>query len=237
MTRQTIRIAPNAPMVFVLDRSASMATRDCPEGMSRWDYARGALRQAIKHAIRQGRRVTLITVGRGVSVIDDATHVDVDDLLMGDNACWLGQAASEALWFAAPNDKRPGGGVVIIADGMPEQDTRVGQVFLSSNVVMRELFSRTVFLTVGKVPMDVQLFASLWPHYGTLEQALAGSETQYGGDPIGAFEAPGLHIVGDECANAEVTRGAGDLSACRQDTSTPTRAHASENVHPRRDNA
>jgi hypothetical protein len=175
-----IELAPTAPVVFVLDRTACMATRDCPEGIARWDYARGAIREAMVELRRQGRRTTLITFGRNVHLFEDATPEQLRLLSLGDVSRCTGQAASEAIYFAAQTNTRPAGGVVVISAGLPEDDTRVGRVMLGSKAIINQLFARTCFLTVGDVPLDVQLFASLWPHHSRLETVMAADKVNYG---------------------------------------------------------
>lgn len=182
-----IILHPAAPIVFAIDRTSSMNTRDCPDGMSRWEFARGAVREAINELRAVGRTVTLVLFGRVVQVIEDATASDLNYNQCIDDSCCTGQAASEAIYFAAPNGAKPQGGVIIISDGLPHNDTRVGRVFLSSPAVMRELFSRTIFLTVGQVPADVQLFASTWPNHNTLEAAMRGRATNYGPSDPGQY--------------------------------------------------
>jgi von Willebrand factor type A domain len=167
-----IELQRGASMVFVLDRTASMDTRDCPGGISRWEYAIHALDEAITHARSQGRVVTLITFGRYVHLFEDPTSETLDLLSHGDTSCCTGQAASEAIYFAASTPNRPAGGVVIISDGLPDQDTLIGRVLLGSPLAMAELFAQTCFLTVGQVPDDVKVFASLWPHHSTLEEVM-----------------------------------------------------------------
>lgn len=173
-----IELEPNAPMVFCLDRTASMDTRDCPEGLTRWHYALGALREAMNQGKRENRRMTLITFGANVHVFENVSATDLEYLTHGDAACCVGQAASEAIYFAAATPNAPQGGVVIISDGLPDQDTRTGRVLLGSPICMRELFDKTCFLTVGKVPKDVEVFASTWPHHARLEDVMASDVNQ-----------------------------------------------------------
>lgn len=173
-----IELAPEAPVVLALDRTMSMATCDCPEGRSRWEYSLSALREAMQELCSQQRRVTLMTFGRDVHVVEAAQPEHLDSLLMGDGTCCTGQAAAEALYFALPRDPSlPAGAVVIISDGLPDNDSRVGHVLVSQPDIMQALFARTCFMTVGAVNEHLQRFAELWPNHCALEDAIARADT------------------------------------------------------------
>lgn len=179
MKLMQIELAPNAPVALALDRSMSMSTRDCPEGMSRWEFAISALREAMSELCSSQRRVTLLTFGRDVHVIENARPEHLDTLTMGDGACCTGQAAADALYFAPPASSpyfpTPAGAAVIISDGVPDGDTRIGKVLLGTPHVMQALFERTCFVTVGAVSEPLQRFAELWPNHCRLEDATAAT--------------------------------------------------------------
>lgn len=205
-----IDLQPKAQVVFVLDRTMSMSTCDCPEGMSRWEYAIGAIREAMNELQRREHRCVLMTFGRDVQLISEhASARHLDSLLMGDAACCTGQAASEAIYFAAPaTQSDPAGAVIIISDGTPDQDSRVGHVFIGDPNIMRTLFARTYFLTVGKPSEQLERFAQLWPHRASLESLMAADAVSYGEpdphamrseaqarEPREAFAAPAMPDV------------------------------------------
>jgi len=158
------------PVVFVLDRTGSMATRDCVEGtVSRWEFAVDALRSTLVDMARRDPKqpVSLITCGTTVVPIQGDALYDVIDITNGDASFCIGQAALQAAWEAGE------GHVIIIADGPPAQDTYVGELVLENPVAMRALFSRTYFLTVGKVDAELAAFAGRWPNSGCLEDVVA----------------------------------------------------------------
>lgn len=163
----------NAPVVYAIDRTLSMSTPDCPDGLSRWKYALGAVREAMNELARQGRRVTLMTFGRDTWLKENAAPSDVDALRMGDASCCTGQAALEACFYASDPEI---GTAIIISDGLPDGDTSLGQLFLQQ----RALFEHSVsmyFLTVGAVSEELRVFAESWARSARLEDCLARDAT------------------------------------------------------------
>lgn len=156
------------PVVFVLDRTASMAKLDCPDGVSRWVFAISALRATLNdmHARDPKQPVKLLTCGRTVVEVEGPALDETIDISNGDASFAIGQAALEAAWHAGE------GHVIIIADGPSAQDTRVGELVLENDIAMRALFSRTYFLTVGKVDAETAAFAGKWPQSDSLEDTL-----------------------------------------------------------------
>lgn len=170
-----IPVPPIGPIVFVLDRTASMATRDCPDGASRWEFAVNTLRATLIDMMMRdpSQPVMLLTCGTTVTrVLGVALNAFFDMAIgktptNGDASFAIGQAALEAAWHAGE------GHVVIIADGPSAQDTDVGKLVLGNDVAMGALFSRTYFLTVGKADAELAAFAGKWPHSDSLEAVLA----------------------------------------------------------------
>lgn len=157
------------PVVFVLDRTASMATRDCVDGTtSRWEFAVNALRSTIINMAQRDpeQPVMLLTCGTTVAPIAGEALRETIDISNGDASFCIGQAALEAAWHAGE------GYVFIIADGVPAQDTHVGELVLENDIAMRALFERTHFLTVGTVDEELAAFARKWPYHDSLENVL-----------------------------------------------------------------
>lgn len=194
-----IELGPTAPVVLALDRTMSMSRRDCPEGASRWEYALSALREAMLELCSSERRVALMTFGRDVQVIENARPEHLDTLTMGDGACCTGQAAAEALYFA-----RPAGALIIISDGLPDSDSRIGQALLSQPDMMQALFTRTCFMTVGKVDEHLRRFAELWPNHCSLEDAIAATADTV---PPPPEVEPELSVVGVNASGKVVAHG------------------------------
>jgi hypothetical protein len=168
LTRQ-MNLPAGAPVALVLDRSASMATRDCPEGATRWAYAIAALKEAIGTLIDEGHQVTLLTCGRDVEVHEHIKPEQLEHLLWGDPLSCVGQAAMDALYYAP---RMLDGAIVVISDGVPDQDTRVGAIATGDPNVMRHLLSRAYFLTVGEVSRQLESFARIWPNSARLEDLM-----------------------------------------------------------------
>jgi hypothetical protein len=172
LTRQ-MNLPKNAPVCLVLDRSASMATRDCPGGLTRWAYATKHLKAAIGQLIDEGHPCTLLTYGRDVETHERIQPEQLDHLLWGDPASCVGQAVAEALYYAP---RILGGGIVVISDGFSDQDTKVGAVLLNDRQAFGVLFERVYFLTVGAVDGDLRAFSELWRNTARLEELCEPAE-------------------------------------------------------------
>jgi hypothetical protein len=176
MTTRVIRqleLPDGAPICFVLDRSASMRTRDCPRSATRWAYAIEALKPAIKAAIDGGHPCTLLTYGRDVETHEHVQPAQLDNLLWGDLAACMGQALGEALYYAP---RILDGGVVVIGRG-PSADTKVGAALMRDQPMFAALTERAYFLTVGTVGPGLRTFAELWRNAARLEDLCEPPET------------------------------------------------------------
>lgn len=173
-------LAPHTPVVFALDRTGSMHTRDCPEGISRWDYMLGAVREAMNELCKQDRPVHLVTFGSNVRLFLNAVPGVLDGFTYGDARCCTVDAAITAMQVASPTGARAPGHVVLITDGLPEGDTPVGEMLAANEVAMHALFARVQFLTVGKRDGELESFARKWPNSNTLESLLMRNAASYG---------------------------------------------------------
>lgn len=181
MSNLKSNLAPCSPVAFALDRTASMQTRDCPGGLTRWEYALNALRTGIAKLTADGHPVTLITYGANTLTVENVTPADLDMLAHGDGSCCIGQAAGDAAYYVFGEVP---GALVVIGDGGPDGDTRIGQAFLSL------LFARTIggtpldfdggsvcFLTVGEVSAELEAFAARWLEHARLEELMPAIDT------------------------------------------------------------
>lgn len=170
-----IPVPESGPIVFVLDRTGSMHTRDCDEGtVTRWDYAISAIRSTLEQLHERKQPAMLITCGTTSDrpwTLGPLNQV-LDNLRYGDSAFCIGQAALEAAWHAGD------GYVVIIADGGPVLDSVVGQQALDNPDVMKALFQRTLFLTVGVPDAELQAFARIWPKHDSLDRLLYSADSR-----------------------------------------------------------
>lgn len=174
------QLAPTTSVVFALDRTGSMHTRDCPEGMSRWDYMLGAVREAMNELCRSQRRVSLLTFGNGTRLFLDCVPQVLDGLTYGDAQCNLVDAAITAAQVTSAASSQAPGHVVLITDGVPDGDTPAGLLVASNESAMHALFQRVQFLTVGKRSAELESFARKWPNNGTLESLLHRAAAHYG---------------------------------------------------------
>jgi hypothetical protein len=149
-----------------------MATRDCPNGASRWVFAVRALLSTLVDMANRvpNQHAMLFTCGTTVVPIAGEPLYEAIDISNSDASACIGQAALEAAWHAGE------GHVVIIADGPSAQDSHVGELVLGNDVAMGALFSRTYFLTVGKADAELAAFAGKWPHSDSLESVLAEAQ-------------------------------------------------------------
>lgn len=170
----TIDLDPGAHVVICLERSGSMQIPDC-DGLSRWQYARMLIAEALAQLQVDGHPVTLLTFGRTIHTIPNAKVSDLEDLAHGDSGCCTGQAAGEALYHTIFGDiprtiGQVPGAVVIITDGPPNQDTPIGHLLLSDPQLMAFLFHRTFLLTVGQeLSHEFHEWLTHWPHHARLE--------------------------------------------------------------------
>lgn len=159
----------NEPVVIVLDRSASMRTKDAPGGLSRWEYALAAIAQCFDE--RQRNPVTLIVVGVGTAIYPHMPNFIAEP---SDPHCSLGRGLIEAL-YALPGDLTDNWGkIMCIVDGVPTEDSRSGAMFLRP-FVRRVYQERCVMLSVGKVSDALHSWLAEWPYSHELERAVEAS--------------------------------------------------------------
>lgn len=159
----------NEPVVIVLDRSASMRTKDTPGGLSRWEYALAAIAQCFDDSKRNP--VTLIVVGVGTAIYPHMPNFIAEP---SDPHCSLGRGLIEAL-YALPGDLTDNWGkIMCIVDGVPTEDSRSGAMFLRP-FVRRVYQERCVMLSVGKVSDALHSWLAEWPYSHELERAVEAS--------------------------------------------------------------
>jgi|JI9StandDraft_2_1071091.scaffolds.fasta_scaffold00108_29 uncharacterized protein YegL len=145
-------------IAILLDRSGSMVIEDCPNGKSRWDYARENVEAVAARANKlDSDGITVVVFGSKVKVYENTTPAKIQDIYdevepIGNTAT---DAALEALLTAEWFQGRKSGTrkpmiIIVFTDGKPsDQDALEKVIVNAANNIERDEDLGISFVQVG----------------------------------------------------------------------------------------
>ncbi len=154
-----IRVLADYKCEIIMDRSLSMRQKDCPGGLSRWDWCGAQTTDIAKDLspyLKSG--LTLVPFNHGFDVFDNASPENIVDIF-NDRSFILGTRLCEPLTFLLDRhfkERKPGSKpllIVVITDGEPwpnpEPDDVRNELVKASNQMNDANDVIVVFLQIG----------------------------------------------------------------------------------------
>lgn len=148
----------NYHIAILLDRSGSMVIEDCPNGKSRWDYARENVEAVAARANKlDSNGITIVVFGSQVKVYENTTPAKIQDIYnevepIGNTATDAAlQAVLTPEWFQGRRtDSTKPLIVIIFTDGKPNDRDALEKVIVdAANNIDRDEDLGISFIQVG----------------------------------------------------------------------------------------
>jgi uncharacterized protein YegL len=149
--------------IIAIDVSGSMATTDCPGGLSRFDFAMEKTRQFCREAEKiDADGISVITFGHSVQSYENVTNVKVEEVLTRAKPIEMATRTDLAINTAYGEHTKNGNDrtiLLIVTDGEP---TSMSDVFHSIATITGKVKDpaefRICFLTVGEINQGLRVF-------------------------------------------------------------------------------
>lgn len=171
--QQRLAVLSNHNVAMIIDKSGSMATRDCPGNISRWNWC-GEQTRTLTAAtsgcgcLKDG--ITIVVFSEGFSVYNNATVKQISEIFADsypDGTTGTGDALQSQIdaYFLRKSrnpDKTAPAVIAVVTDGEPNKPEQVRQVIIDATRRMTDPNELSItFLQVGAAPWGAALLHEL----------------------------------------------------------------------------